>query len=128
MLTDAAGEVDALRALVGECAGGHADRVSVVGPADPEFDADFDPAFDAAFGALPGDDATAGAAPGDAAKAGAALANAAPGDAALANAALVGVLCPGDELAVDALAEAIEWDGAPANFLRLIVRQAGYLQ
>jgi ADP-heptose:LPS heptosyltransferase/GT2 family glycosyltransferase len=105
VLTDAAGEVDALRALVGECAGGHADRVSVVGPADPEFDADFDPAFDAAFGALPGDDATAGAAPGDDAKAGAALANAAPGDAALANAALVGVLCPGDELAVDALAE-----------------------
>ncbi|HVC62507.1 MAG TPA: glycosyltransferase family 9 protein [Acetobacteraceae bacterium] len=73
VLTDADDGAAALRALVADCAGEHAERITVTGPSDA--------AFDALLGA------------------GAEAAGAGEGGL------LFGLLCPGDELGVDALAE-----------------------
>jgi len=88
ILTDGDDDAAASRDLVALCAGEHAERITVIGPSDA--------AFDAPLGADADNAGAEGAGANNAVAAGA---------VAQGRALLFGLLCPGDELAVDAFAE-----------------------
>ncbi len=106
VLTDSDGDVDGLRAMLAGFAGEHAERITVIGPSD----AAFDDMLLAAFDDMPHAGLEVGLSGGmlDAGRSGGV--RDAGRDAGLsgrehAGPALYGLLCPGDQLAVDAFAE-----------------------